>query len=45
MSKNERMVDKDFIMIPETLLGDSKTRPLLKLTAIKEGREKGLEKF
>ena len=38
------MVDKDFIMIPETLLGNSKTRPLLRLTTTKKGGKEGLEK-
>jgi len=31
-------------MVPETLLGDSKTRLLSKLMAKKEGGEKGPEK-
>jgi len=31
-------------MVPETLLGNSKTRPLLKLMTTKEGGEEGLEK-
>jgi len=38
------MVDKDFIMVPETLLGNSKTRPPLRPTITEEGGEKGLEK-
>jgi len=35
---------KIFIMIPETPLGNSKTRPPSRLMTTKEKREKGLEK-
>jgi len=31
-------------MVPETLLGDSKTKPLLRPTTTEEGGEKGPEK-
>jgi len=38
------MAGKDFIMVPETLLSDSKTRPPLRPMTTKEEGEKGLEK-
>jgi len=38
------MADKDFIMVPETPLGDSKTRPLSRPTTIEERGEEGPEK-
>jgi len=39
------MADKDFIMVPETPLCNSKTRPLSRLTNTEEGGEKVPEKF